>query len=883
MSCIKNLAISTVAFLGLLPHGGAQNLPTYQVGPQPDGSVVVPTNQVVTPAGTQVTFDARPLAIAVRPDGKTAAALSVGGKAPLFVLDLINGTVKQQFTTGDRSGSYDGVIYSADGKHLYFSQDNAKISVASVADDGTLTLDGQITLPQPGGKINNGGLALSGDGQTLYVVLNMSNSLGVIDLATGKMTGQIAVGNAPHSVAIVGDLAYVSNEGGRAPKQGEYTDASAGTPIVADPDSAASVTGTVSVVNTQTQALVKTIHVGLHPTAVLAANGYVFVANSNSDSVSIINTVSNRTIRTLKIKAFKKAPFGSSPNGLAMTSRNELMVSLGANNAVAAFQWTGFTEPLTFKGFVPTAWYPASLGIAAAQPATENSSAIPERIIVANEKGVAVGSNVYDMTTGPDKATNKTGKNTHAYGGSVSIINLPDADQFKGYADQVAQNNGWNPTDGATYVPRLFSQPSPIQHVIYVIKENRTYDQILGDDPRGNGDPSMNQFDTSVTPNQHALADTFALFDNFYDSGVLSADGHQWTDQAFAPDYIEKAFTDFNRSYPYNGGDSLVYTPTGFLWQDALKNGKSVRIYGEYAYRFNGPNQQYGNWTSWYNDSMILEGRKAGTLHVPLGRFQAVSDVPSVDRLLNRNFPPFDTEIPDQYRLDIFLRDFQVYVKQNNLPNLVVMTLCTDHTSGISVGFPTPAAQVADNDLAVGRLVDAVSHSPYWASTAIFVVEDDSQDGVDHVDGHRSTAFVISPYVRRQQVNHTYYTQVDMVRTIEKLLGLPNMNQRDLAVPGMLDVFDDTPDMKRYKVIPNQIPLDTLTTAAQSAMARAWQSASAKFFPHGPGKKPDMANESLLNHAIWYATKGFSTPYPGDKRVLLPNEVNAELAKDQGE
>ena len=361
--------------------------------------------------------------------------------------------------------------------------------------------------------------------------------------------------------------------------------------------------------------------------------------------------------------------------------------------------------------------------------------------------------------------------------------------------------------------------------------------------------------------------------DNFYDSGVLSADGHQWTDQAIAPDYIEKQFTDFNRSYPYNGGDSMVYSPTGFIWMDALNNGKSVRIYGEYAPSFTGPSAQFGTWTSWYNDSLILEGKAKGTLHAALGTFQSVADVPSVEKYLNPDFPNFNTGIPDQYRLDIFLKDFNKYVKKNDLPNLVVMTLCTDHTSGGAAGDPTPEAQVADNDLAVGRLVDAVSHSPFWSSTAIIIVEDDPQAGVDHVDGHRSTAFIVSPYIQRRQVNHTFYTQINMVRTIEGLLGLPAMNQHDLLAAPMMDAFQDAPNLTPYNVIPNKVPLDTLNPAATSKLQKAWQGEVAKYLPHGLNQKPDVADPNLLNHAIWYSTKGFSTPYPGESRVLYPNEV----------
>ena len=875
-----------------------QKLNYYQAGPQPDGSVAVPSNQLVTPAGTQINVNGRPLVLAVRPDQKTAAVLNTGaggaGKAlvpvsPIVIIDLTTGLVKQEFKPADLNGSYDGLVYSADGNHLYFSQDDGQVTIAGVSSDGTVTLEAQIKLPVssppgsfppndpllpvPSSGVNNGGMALSADQKTLYVVFNSANSLGVIDLTTNQLIEQIAVGNAPKSVVIAGDYAYVTNEGGRAAKQGEFTVASNSTPIVADPESGASITGTVSVIRLATGTVTKNIRVGLHPTAIIAKNNYVFVANTNSDSVSVIDASNNRLISTVRVKPFENAPFGSSPNALAMTSNNQLVISLGANNAAAVYQWTP-SEQLKFKGFIPTAWYPGALATAAGQT-NVGAPPIPERLIVANVKGTAVGSNVPDEASF-DSST-LLGKATHTEIGSVSIIPLPDAVTLKSYTEQVAANNGWDQRN--TKSPLPFVEPGVIQHVFYVVKENRTYDGVLGDDPRGNGDPALALFGGKASPNHHSLADQFVLFDNFYDSSLMSADGHQWVVQGLAPDYIEKSVSDFNRSYPFNGGDSLAYLPSGFIWMNALAHGKSVKIYGEYADNFNGPAQQFGTWTDWYNDSLILEGKRPGTLHAPLGTFQQASDIPSVDRNLNRDFPTFNFAIPDQYRIDIFLKDFKSYVKNDDLPNLVVMTLPADHTIALA-GYPAPTAGMADNDLALGRLVDAVSHSPYWSSSAILVVEDDSQNGVDHVDGHRSIAYVISPYVQRAQVNHTFYTQVNMVRTVEELLGLPAMNQHDLLAPAMTDAFQSSPDLTPYSVIPNQIPLTTLTPAATSRLQRAWQNELVKSFPRGPRQEPDKADPNIMNHAIWYSMKNYSTPYPGEKRILFPNQVKMAVARD---
>jgi hypothetical protein len=285
--------------------------------------------------------------------------------------------------------------------------------------------------------------------------------------------------------------------------------------------------------------------------------------------------------------------------------------------------------------------------------------------------------------------------------------------------------------------------------------------------------------------------------------------------------------------------------------------------------------QPFGSWTDWYNDSLILEGKSTGPLHFPVGACHTVTDVPSVTRNINPAYPNFNTGIPDQYRFDIFVPEFQQYVKNGNLPNLIVMKLCDDHTSGNSLGFPTPAAQNADNDLAVGRLVDLVSHSPYWKDSAIFLVEDDSQNGVDHVDGHRSSAFIISPYIKRGQVNHTYYTQINMVRTIEELLGLPPMNQHDKLVSPMSNAFTQTPDLTPFAVVPNQIPLTTLNAVAKNKLEKAWQQEISQYFPQGPSQEADIADPNLLNHAIWYTDTHYSKPFPGEKRLLYPSELRS--------
>jgi hypothetical protein len=441
-------------------------------------------------------------------------------------------------------------------------------------------------------------------------------------------------------------------------------------------------------------------------------------------------------------------------------------------------------------------------------------------------------------------------------------------------------------------VPEELGDPSIFKHVFYIIKENRTYDQVFGDLSQGNGDPNLVQFGRVVTPNQHALADQFVLFDNLYVASTNSADGHQWITQSFVVDYIEKSYGGFARTYPFNGGDSLAYPQTGFLWENALKFGRSVRVYGEYVSGLyadgvrmgpfldkqgasaGGGETEAGGWTAFYEDAQILGGKLAGKPHVKL---EARSDIPSLDRVISRDYPPYHQAIPDQYRVEVFLREFNEYVMNGDLPNLLIMSLTSDHSQGNTPGYPTPAAMVADNDLAVGRIVEAISHSPYWKDSVIFVIEDDAQFGVDHVSGNRTTGLVISPYTKRHAVDSRYYTQLDINRTIEQILGLPPMTQMDMASDplSMKYVFTDVPDFTPFTALSNQVALNTMNPRLGSlnGLEKEWALAMYK----QDFSKLDAADPHLLNRVIWYSTKGFDHPLPGDDRVLYPDEVHSYL------
>jgi YVTN family beta-propeller protein len=845
----------------------------YQVGLQPNGTVVVTTDQTISPAGIQVNTGARPNDLAFSPDGqKVAFLMGENGGTLVTVVDVKTAQVTQQFSPPNPGGPPAGIAYSKDGTHLYVSETRSLIDILNVASDGSLSLATRIALAEPdGGTAYPIGLAVSGDDKTLYVALSRHNTLGVIDLTTQQLVKEIPVGNAPWGVLLVGDKAYVSNEGGRLALPADFTNQSSGTAIVSDPESGGSITGTVSVVNLHSEQTVKSISVDLHPTAMTLNSQYLFVANTNSDTVSVIDTSIDRVIKTIGIQPFSKAPFGSTPTGLTFVDNSTLAVALGGNNALGIYHWSGPMNPVELQGLVPTAWFPGAVSVDRYH-----------RMVVANIKGTG------SLGDGSAEA-----KSAYSQVGTASFISMPDTTQLDTDTKEVFHNNGWDQLThhknsllghhGLHAIPSAIGEPSLIKHVFFIIKENRTYDQILGDlKNHGNGDPNLVQFGQQITPNEHVLAETFPLFDNLYASGIASDEGHQWTDEAYCSSYLEKMeYGGPERGYPYDGGDALAYSPAGFLWENAINNGRTVQIFGEFASQFNGPQGAYGTyqdlptWQAWYSDAQILAGKAKGNLHAALGSYQAGSDVPSDDALLFKDYPPFmSIDVPDQYREEIFSLRFDHYVSDGDLPNLIVMTLPDDHTAGVSPGYLTPNAMVADNDLALGKIIATISHSPYWKDSAIFVVEDDAQNGTDHVDGHRTVGFAVSPYARRKIVDSTYYTQIDMVRTIEQILGLPPMNQLDLAATTMRDAFTDQPDYTPYDFVPNKVSLTEITPPAQALKGaqRDWALASQKIFAHG-FKPDDPRNERFLNHAIWYSAKGFSTPYPGESKILRPQDI----------
>jgi YVTN family beta-propeller protein len=891
-----------------------------KVGTSNAQGILLATNQRIKPVGSRLLInDGRLLSSTISPDGTYLAALTWNTfTGYLTIVDVKTGKVIQQIgtgvgsdkTIGDASVAADGPLYSADGKSLWFPQ-GADLVHFTVGSDGTVSDPVVIPLTTTIANLTTGnattddlpsGMALSADGTRLYVAMNGVNKLGIINTSTNKVTKLIAVGNAPRQVVLAGGDAFVSNEGGRPAKAGQFTNQSDGTAVVASKVTGAATTGTVSEVSLKTGKQVKEINVGLEPTAeYLAPGGILMVANSNDDTFSMISTRTSQVVQTVNVNPLPGSTVGSYPNAITMPDPQHILVSIGRDNALAVYRYAGPTTPVKYEGLLPTDLYPVNAAY---------DQAIG-KIVVTNDKGIGSRGPASTITEGPGTSP-ATGHNTYDDTGSLTEFTMPSTAAIGAYTHQVFVDNDWehllatkslsNSAAQPVAIPAHLGSASKIKHVFLIVRENRTYDQDLGDIGKGDSDPSLAQFGATVTPNAHALSGAFGLFDNFYDEGTLSADGHNWLMQADANDYIEKEFGAFYRSYPAQGGDALAYQRDGFLWNAAQAAGQTTKAFGEYNNFVTLPGG--ATWSDFYADSQILEGKAKGPLPVAESQVHTYADIPSLNAIDDHEFPPFDLDIPDQYRADVWLQSFQQSVKTGKLANLNLVWMPDDHTAGVGGGAPNPVAEVADNDLAVGRMISAISHSKFWKSSAVFVVEDDTQAGVDHVDGHRGPLLIASPYAKRGVINDTYYTQLNVVKTIEQILGIAPMNQEDRAAEPMFSAFTNTADYAPYTVRPNQIPLTQGLTAAPSGSASSTSKTSQAIRQlvaetpaqagvpvavrgiyekwvawsrdqHFAGIRPiqDWANPEQLNRLDWYSAHGWRLAYPGDKAILAPEQV----------
>jgi YVTN family beta-propeller protein len=793
-----------------------------QVGTQPDGSILVPSNQLLRPAGFQIYLPGRPVDLALTPDGNF---LLVKNKDDLDLIRLSDRTVMQSLPFERSGASFTGICLSADDSRIYVTDAENRICIAEFDKNRIMQWKEPVRLPSPsiGESPVPGGLILNERGDRLYVTLSRNNSLGVVDLSDNSVS-EIAVGIAPFSVLCVSPAkAYVSNWGGRRPEDGETSYNSSGSRVLVDPKTGIANNGSVSVVDLVRKIQTKNIEVGLHPCSIVLSSDRkkLYVACANSDIISVISTESDEVIDTISVHSRKDLLFGSSPNYLAISpDGNYLYVASGTENAICVIQTS---TPAKLLGYIPTGWYPGSVIL----------NREGNIMYVANVKGVG------SRNQRPDRK----GHNSHDHLGSVSIIPVPDKKALKEMTETVQLNNSF--ASGS----KLAANVPSFRHVVYIIKENRTYDQVFGDMPRGNGDTSLVQFGREVTPNHHQLAEEFVLLDNFNCSGVLSADGHQWTDEAFVTDYLEKSFGDFSRSYPYDGDDALAYASSGFIWDNVLKHGLTFRNYGEFVNAVIEPENA--------TFSEIYQDFKNGTNKISI---KAKANLEQLIPHVCPTYIGFPNTVSDEYRAAEFIKELREFVKNDSFPNFIIMLLPNDHTSGTRPGMPTPKAAVADNDLALGQIVEAISESKFWKETCILVTEDDPQDGLDHVDGHRTVGMVISPYTKRGKVISTYYSQINMVRTIEDMLGLPPMNQLDLSAEPMSDCFTEKPDFRPYKALRNKIPLDQLNPPLVSLSGD--QLYWAKKSMEQDLDDIDRIDEDVFNRIIWHSVKGYERPYP---------------------
>jgi DNA-binding beta-propeller fold protein YncE len=717
----------------------------------------------------------------------------------------------------------------------------------------------------------------------LVVPLPANDKLAILDADNGHSLGGVALGVLP--VASVtsddGTTAWVSVFGGRKPDSRDRAAMQCCDPraenVRVDARGIAE-RGSVVQVDLVTMKLTATVETGLHPTGLAwdQARGLLYVANGNSDDVTIIDTRAAKSRGAIHIAPFHEGKIGLAPTAVALTPDGRtLFVVLGGINAVAQYDVsTGTPAAAALRGLIPTGWYPTSLDVSA------------------DGSTLAVGT-LLGVGSGQGEASGQPGAKggyVHANRGSVNVIAVPTAAQLTAYTTSVAQNNRLTLTSDAARdiaprvhvderaVPERPGEPSLIKHAVFIIRENRTYDQVLGDLGKGAGDPSLVMYGRAVTPNAHALSEQFVTLDHFFASGGNSADGHQWLTQANETEYpYWPLYT--GRSYPSEGEDALTYSSGGFLWEAAQRLKKTVTIFGEYAPtpRVSRPGVRSAMLEEWKNRASLPPGHFRKRL---AAMYDTRSAIPSLDRALVREYPGWTQGVPDVAKAEVILDHLKEWEAAKQMPNLTMVILPSDHTEGTNAFWCAPKACVADNDLALGRIVEGLSHSSFWASMAIFVVEDDAQDGVDHIDGHRTVALVASPFARRGVVDSTFYSQPSMVKTIELMLGLPALSMYDLVATDMRSSFiapGDKPDLTPYTALEPKQSLYELNvgvgaiTGPHAAERRAAARASARM----DFSRPDAAPSEQLNRILWHEARGWDAKYPGVQRaVFFPLSVD---------
>ena len=719
-----------------------------------------------------------------------------------MIVDIASWTVKG---TVPLDHAWYGLAWHPDGTRLYSGGAGQNNVQEFNYANGVITRARTFALPAVTGQSFAGGIAITPDGTTLYVTRVFAQTVSAVDLTTGQVTRTVALPAEPYSnvVSADGRKLYVSLWGGAK----------------------------VQVYLLPSMTPLEEFATGEHPNALLLSRDgqRLFVACGSSASVWVFDTFSGEALEQISMSLAPNAPPTATPNSLALSpDGNTLLVSTADNNAVAMVDVSNGGRSL-FTGFVPTGWYPTGAIF----------STDGKQMFTLSGKGLASAA----------KPTDDDGQ--VRLQGAVSMLPVPDRFTLADYTRRVLTMTPYsdaiklNPNVPiGSPIPRVVGGSSPIKHVFYIIRENRTYDSILGDMKQGNGDPNLTLFGSIITPNAHALASQFVLFDNFYVDADVSYDGHSFSTAAYATDVIQKIWQTYygHRGGLYLGeGDGIMRNPfgnltapeSGYIWDYAARAGVSVRSYGEFVQHLT----------------------KSAS-----GDVVAIESVPGLKNLVAPSFAGFDLEITDQKRVDYWLQEFNGFVKDNNLPQLSIIHLGNDHTRGTAPGAPTPRAMVADNDLALGRVVEAISNSVYWKDSAIFVLEDDAQFGPDHVDSHRSVALVASPFAKRGFVDHTFYSTSGILRSMELILGLPPMSTYDAAATPLFNAFQSTPDLTTYRRSTPNVALDEKNPVnaigASASQAMNWSDA-------------DLTPEVPLNEIIWHSIKGPDVPMPPPRRSVF--------------
>jgi YVTN family beta-propeller protein len=792
-------------------------------GPTGEGITLLPNGWRIAPAGSHLDVGDLPLAMALHPDGRHLVITNNGWSKPsLRVVDLARRQVIQKL---ELDHAWLGIAWHPDGHRLYSSgaADNSILEVEWRA--SKLTPGRALAVAPPQTTENErlmnagfmGGLALSRDGRTLWAAQVYGKAVVALDLATGALLARRDLPAEAYSALLSPDgrALYVSVWGGSRV-------------AVLDPDGL--------------EALAEIV-VGEHPNAMLLSKDArrLFVACANTNAVWVIDLATRQVDERIGIALSPKAPPGSTPNALALSpDGGTLLVANADNNTVAVVDVTRPRES-RFQGFIPTGWYPTGVAF---DPAGE-------QVLVLSGKGLTPAPNPRGPQ--PTAAREPATYIAAMLNGALSILKRPDASELARLTERVFAISAYNEgrreappgrPEGSP-VPGRVGDASPIQHVFYVIRENRTYDQVLGDLPQGNGDPNLTLFGEDVTPNAHAIAREFVLFDNFYVDAEVSNDGHAYSTAAYATDAVEKLWPTL---YGHRGGlylseggheirnnyGNLAAPADGYIWDFASRAGVSVRSYGEFA--------------SWET--------RGGPV---------TATVPGLVGKVHPAYAPYDLSITDSSRIDVWLEEFRAYEKQGGLPRLNIVRLGNDHTAGTSPGFPTPRAMVAENDLALGRLVEAISKSRFWPQSAVLVLEDDAQNGPDHVDAHRSVLLVASPWAKRGAVDSTLYTTSGVLRTIELILGLPPMSQYDAAATPMFAAFAAKPDLTPYALRPAGVPLsETNREDAPGAQASLRMNMV----------EADLAPERELNEILWKSIRGPDSAMPAPIRAAFVRPIS---------